>query len=511
MKDKDESIEYTPDKLALNVAIMGGGRACKFFLGLLQNNPFPFLDMKIVGVCDINPDAEGLRMAQEMGIYTTQDFRDLLKIKNLDSVIEVTGNRGALLELIRHRPKGVGVIEHNIGRLLRGLLMIDQSLKNAQQQLFLKDMITDFMMQQTNQPVVILSPDFTISEANEAYLKSVDKPRNEVIGAHCYEVSHGLSVPCSSWMSEIGCPLEETMRTGQSAHKVQEHLTAGDNIAYCDMITYPIKNANGEIVRVIEICRDVTEELSSRITRRVEEVTADMGKLIQEDRMISLGKLVASCVHEINNPIQGLLTFCRLMEEIMAEGEPGPTDLEQFRMYLSLMSSELERCGDIVSGLLSFSRECATEFKHIDLNEVLGSVFSLTRHKMELQNIDLDERLSSMPLIIYGDVNQMQQCFLNLIFNAFEAMPQGGRLSVSSRLDTAKKCAHLEIQDTGSGIPDEELSRVFDPFFTTKGEGKGTGLGLSIVYGVVKSHKGDVKVKSELGKGSVFTLTFPIE
>ena len=510
MKNNNEIIEYAPEKLALNMAIVGGGRACKFFLRLLENNPFSFLDINIVGVCDINPDADGLCLAKEMGIYTTQKLQDLFKIKGLDSVIEVTGSREVLLELIQLRPKGVAVIEHNIGRLLRSFVMLDGSLKSAQQQLFLKDMIADFMMQQTNEPVVILSPDFTISEANEAYLKSVDKPRNEVIGAHCYEVSHGLSVPCSTWASEIGCPLEETLRTGQSAHKLQEHLTAGNNIAYCDMITYPIKNANGEIVRVVEICRDVTEELSSRISRRVEEFKTEMPKLIQEDRMISLGKLVASCVHEINNPIQGLLTFCHLMEEIMDEGEPGPNNLEQFRIYLSLMSGELERCGEIVSGLLSFSRESPTAFKHIDLNEILRSVIRLTHHKMELQNIDLDERLSGMPLIIRGDINQMQQCFLNLIFNAFEAMPQGGRLSVTSRLDTATKHAYVEIQDTGSGIADENVNRIFDPFFTTKGEGKGTGLGLSIVYGVLKNHKGNIEVKSELGKGSVFTLTFPI-
>jgi len=511
MKDKGKSIEYAPEKLALNVAIVGGGRACKFLLELLEKNSFPFLDVKIVGVCDINPDAEGLRLAQEMGIYTTHDFRDLFKIKGLDSVIEVTGSRDFLLELIRQRPKEVGVIEHNIGRLLRNFVMLDQSLKSAQQHMILKDMVTDFIMQHTNEPVVVLSPDFRILEANEAYLKAVNRSKPEVIGAYCYEISCGLSMPCSHLAPETECPLEETLRTGQPAHRLNEHLTTGNKMMYCDLITYPVKDPNGEIVRVIEICRDITEELSLRITRRVDELRADLGKLAEEDRMISLGKLVASCVHEINNPIQGLLTFCRLMQKTMAERKPSPDDLEQFRSHLSLMSGELERCGNIVSGLLSFSRESAIEWKDIDLNEILQSVITLTRHKMELQNIDLDARLSSIPLIIRGDINQMQQCSLNLIFNAIEAMPQGGRLSVTSRLDPATKYAQLEIQDTGSGIPDENLNRIFDPFFTTKGEGKGTGLGLSIVYGVVKNHKGNIEVKSQMGKGSAFVLTFPIE
>jgi two-component system NtrC family sensor kinase len=510
MKDKDESIEYAPEKLALNVAIMGGGRTCKFFLELLENNPFPLLDITITGVCDINPDAEGLRMAQKMGIYTTQDFRDLFKIEGLDSVVELTDSRDALLELIRHRPKGLGVIEHNIGRLLRSFVILDQSLKSVQQQLAVKEMVTDFIMQHTNEPVVVLSPDFRILEANEAYLKAVNRSKAQVIGALCYEVSRGLNVPCSDLASETACPMEETMRTGQSAHRFHEHYTAGDQMTYCDVVTHPVKNPEGEIEQVIKIWSDVTEELSLRINRRVEELKANVDKVVQEDRMISLGKLAASCVHEINNPIQGLLTFCRLMEEIVGEGEPSRNDLEQFRSHLSLMSAELERCGNIVSGLLSFSRESAMEPKDIDLNEVLQSVITLTRHKMKLQDIDLDTKLSSIPLILRGDTNQMQQCFLNLIFNAIEAMPQGGRLSVISRLDTAAKYGRVEIQDTGSGIPDENLNRIFDPFFTTKGESKGTGLGLSIVYGVVKNHKGNIKVKSQMGKGSAFSLTFPI-
>lgn len=511
MKNEDETIDYASEKLPLNIAIMGGGRACKFFLELLEKDLFPLLDVKIVGVCDINPDASGFRMAQEMGIYTTQDFRDLYKIEGLDSVIELTGSREALLELIRLRPKGLGVIEHNIGLLLRDFVILDQSLKSTQQQLVREKMITEFIMQHTNEPVVVLSPDFRVLEVNEAYLRTINKSKDEVIGAHCYEVSRGLSAPCEDGLSEKRCPLVETLRTGQPAHILHEQPTRGDEVVYCDLVTYPVKNPDGEIVRVVEIFRDVTKELSSRWNRRIEQLKADLGKLVQEDRMISLGKLTASCVHEINNPIQGLLTFCRLMQDCVAEDEPSPDDIKQFRSHLSLMYSELERCGNLVSGLLSFSRESTMESKDIDLNEVLRAVISLTQHKVKLQDIDLETRLSDIPLILRGDINKMQQCFLNLIFNAIEAMPEGGRLSVISKLDSIKKHARVEIRDTGCGIPDEDLDRLFIPFFTTKGEGRGTGLGLSIVYGVVKNHHGDIEVKSETGKGTTFTLTFPIQ
>ena len=174
------------------------------------------------------------------------------------------------------------------------------------------------------------------------------------------------------------------------------------------------------------------------------------------------------------------------------------------------MSRELERCGAIVSGLLSFSRESGLEYKDIDLNEVIQSILSLTRHKLELKNIQPVVRLSPTPLMVKGDINQLQQCFLNLIFNAIEAMPGQGRLTVISAPHPDRKNAGVEIRDTGYGIPKENLDQLFDPFFTTKGAGEGTGLGLSIVYGIVKNHGGHIHIDSKVGQGTAFILNFPL-
>ncbi len=252
------------------------------------------------------------------------------------------------------------------------------------------------------------------------------------------------------------------------------------------------------------------DELSDQLETKVEELKSDLQKLVQEDRMISLGKLAASCVHEINNPIQGLLTFSGLMEEMLAEGRPSAGDLAQFKKYLSLMSRELERCGTIISGLLYFSRESRLVYTELDLSEILDTVITLTRHTMKINNIKLVTDLFTKPLMVKGDNNQLQQCLLNLIFNAIEAMPDGGQLRISSKFDASGKNALIGIQDTGYGIKKEYLEHIFDPFFTSKGAGKGTGLGLSIVYGVVKNHQGSIRVDSTVGKGSLFTLSFPV-
>jgi two-component system, NtrC family, sensor kinase len=200
-------------KLRLNIAIVGGGRACKFLLELLKSDSFPYLNIHLAGVCDINPKAEGLLMAEKMGIYTTDNFRDLFNIKGLDGIIELTNSKEVLLELIKCRPKTVGIVEHNIGRLLRSLFLFNQQLQSAKQQIDHEKMISEFLIQQTNEPIVILNTDFTISEANEAYLAAAGRTRAEAIGAYCYKVFYDFDTPCSDHDPEYECPMVKTLCT----------------------------------------------------------------------------------------------------------------------------------------------------------------------------------------------------------------------------------------------------------------------------------------------------------
>jgi PAS domain S-box-containing protein len=401
-------------------------------------------------------------------------------------------------------------MEHNIGRVFRSFFDMDQRVKSAEYQANLQKMFSDFLIQQSDAAIVVLATDFTIKEANESYLNIVGKTREEVLGAFCYEVYYGLDTPCSSAKPIMRCPMLETRQSGRSAHVVHAVQGLKGRSRYGNIVTYPLKNEDGDVFQVIEIIRDITAEISLGWEKRIKELKADLNKMVQEDRMISLGKLVASCVHEINNPIQGLLTFSDLMSSMLSRDDPSPKELEECRHFLTLMSNELERCGNIVSGLLSFSREIPLEYISIDLNEVLDAVLTLIRHKMELQNIQLVRDSSPGTLLVEGDNNRLQQSLLNLLFNAIEAMPSGGQIHVESRADEEKGDAVVTIRDTGSGISPDHLDHIFDPFFTTKEEGEGTGLGLSIVYGVVNNHKGKITVNSAEGEGTEFTLTFPL-
>jgi two-component system NtrC family sensor kinase len=510
MVTNNSANNQAPKKIPINLAIVGGGRACKFFLDLLQTEYFPNLDIRVLGVCDTDPEAPGFRMAQERGIYTTNNYKEFFAFENLHSIIELANSREVLLELVRLRPKGVGVVEHNFGQFFRRFYELDQRFKSMEYQANLEKMFSNFMIQQSTAAIVVINTDFTIDEVNDGYLKIVNKTREEVLGAYCYEIYYGLNAPCSSSAFRQQCPMLETMRTGKSAHVIHEFMGMRDQPSYGNITTYPLKNQDGEVFQVIELIRDITEEISLKWEKRAKELKEDLNKMIQEDRMISLGKLAASCVHEINNPIQGLLTFSDLMQKILSEDILTPDNLGKFKEFLTLMSSELERCGKIVSGLLSFSRQIPLEYKPIDLTDIIDAVLRLTRHKMELQNIILVTLMHPGVVLIRGDANRLQQAFLNLIFNAIEAMPEGGQLDIVSALDDSQKQITIEIRDTGTGMPEKHLDHIFDPFFTTKKEGEGTGLGLSIVYGVVQNHGGKVSVQSKEGEGTVFTLTFPV-
>jgi PAS domain S-box-containing protein len=246
-----------------------------------------------------------------------------------------------------------------------------------------------------------------------------------------------------------------------------------------------------------------------RDLRRLEREMADQAGILHQDKMMSLGRLAASVAHEINNPLAGILNYARLMQRILGRGALAGEQQDKFQRYLNLVESETDRCSQIISSLLTFSRRSTPEFKAIKVDELLKRSAILSRHKMELQNIRLVFDLAENLPTINGDFNQLQQCLINLIFNAMDAMPDGGTVTLAARCLPREKAVTVSVSDTGTGIAPEDLPHIFEPFFTTKKEGYGVGLGLSTVYGIMERHQGQVLVDSRPGRGTLFTLRFP--
>jgi PAS domain S-box-containing protein len=238
----------------------------------------------------------------------------------------------------------------------------------------------------------------------------------------------------------------------------------------------------------------------------VEDVTARVQleeQLQISEKMASIGLLAAGVAHEVNTPLTGISSFTQMLLEGADPQDPRTRLLEK-------IERQTFRAAKIVNGLLNLSRpapEGAVERAPIDLNTVIGDVLGLLEHQFETHRIKVRRELSEEPVVVLGMEHKLQQVFLNLFLNARDAMPKGGWLSLVTRVEDGRVIA--EVADTGSGIPNEHLTRIYDPFFTTKMIGEGTGLGLSITYGIVREHEGTIDCDSAIGQGTRFILSLP--
>ena len=254
----------------------------------------------------------------------------------------------------------------------------------------------------------------------------------------------------------------------------------------------PLQNASGDDANVgmLMIIEDITDRV------QLEE------QLQISEKMASIGLLAAGVAHEVNTPLTGISSFTQMLLEGADPADPRTVLLEK-------IERQTFRAAKIVNGLLNLSRPgtASNERTEVDLNAVITDVFSLLEHQFEVGSIKVRRELAPVMVNVPGIEHQLQQVFLNLFLNARDAMPRGGWLSVTTRLEGNRVVA--EVADTGSGIPSEQIARIYDPFFTTKAIGRGTGLGLSITYGIVREHDGTLLCDSAVGHGTRFTMSLP--
>ncbi len=249
--------------------------------------------------------------------------------------------------------------------------------------------------------------------------------------------------------------------------------------------------------------RDEFTNLAIAINRMLTELKHHEEQLIQSRKMAAIGSLTAGIAHELNNPLNNI----SLTSEALIEDFDSWTREEKLKMLRDIFT-QVERASVTVGNLLDFTRRDETSFERISVNDVLRSTAGLMSNELALNKVKLDLKLADNLPPILGNHHNLQQVFLNLFLNAIQAMPDGGILTVRSRV--TDETVQVEVTDTGCGIPKDHLAKIFDPFFTTKEVGKGTGLGLSVSYGIIQKHHGSISVESEPGKGTTFTVRIPI-
>jgi signal transduction histidine kinase len=247
--------------------------------------------------------------------------------------------------------------------------------------------------------------------------------------------------------------------------------------------------------------------LNEKLNSYIECLESTQKQLIQAEKLNAIGQLAASIAHEINNPLAGALVYIKLLLKKLGSGSLGK---EEAIANLSKIELAVSRCSGIVRGLLDFARQSEPRLQPIAVSGVIDQVMSLVGHQAGMKNIKLNrEDVLPLPQVM-ADANQLQQVFINLVVNAIHSMHEGGTLTIHSSLGK-DNYVQVSIQDTGYGIPPENMEKLFTPFFTTKELGKGVGLGLAVSHGIIERHGGRIEVQSEVGKGSTFTTYLPVQ
>jgi two-component system NtrC family sensor kinase len=265
----------------------------------------------------------------------------------------------------------------------------------------------------------------------------------------------------------------------------------------------------------LQVAKKEITEWSDELERKVEEKTEELQKtqdrILQIEKMASLGKLSATVAHELNNPMAGILTYSKLIQRKLKKDSLPENEKNIILKQLHMIESESDRLGKIIKDLLLFSKKQEPEFKDVDLNEVVEMSFLLIKHHLDLHNITLEKILQPNLPLVQVDENQIKQMLLALYVNAAEAIGNDGVLKVSTFYKESEKKVYLSIQDNGKGIPEEVKPHIFEPFFTTKNAVKGFGLGLSVVYGIVENHRAEITVDSQVNSGTTFAIKFPVK
>lgn len=281
---------------------------------------------------------------------------------------------------------------------------------------------------------------------------------------------------------------------------IQRLVFASEKLAQGDLsfrVELDSKDEIGELAKTFNLMAESLKDRDEKLKKHAQQ------KIMESERLATIGQLAAGVAHEINNPLGGILIYSHLLLENLDENDPQRENLEK-------IVTQATRCKGIVKGLLDFSHQTEPKIVLVDGNELLSKALSLLENQTIFQNINIVKDLSSSSLPAMADGAQIQQVFINIILNAAEAMGGKGDLHIFSRMTEDKAYAEYVIRDTGCGISEENIERLFEPFFTTKEVGHGTGLGLAISYGIVQRHKGTIVVESQVGKGTSFTIRLPI-
>jgi two-component system NtrC family sensor kinase len=470
----------------LNIAVIGGRTRCWELLERFKKHSFQELDPTIVAFVDMGDDGSAAAKAKELGLFVTRNVREILSRKDIDLIIDLTRDKDVSRVVLEEKEEEVRFLDGGGADLLREFILLDRLLEKTQGELTTTRTLYGATINAFfHEDVMLIGRDYLILDINDTMLNKLGLTRAAVAGKHCYEISHGRDKPCDG--KEHPCPLVECLSTGKASQATHIHRDKDDNKCYYSISCYPIVN-NHEAQGAVEISKDITRDILLQ------------KRLVEQQKLASVGQLAAGVAHEINNPLTTVLTTALLIQEDMDPEDPNYQELET-------IANETLRCRKIVTSLLDFARQRKPSKMPHDINLIIRESIALTRKQAAFKDVALEADLSEELPLLDLDKDQIQQCLINLALNSIEATDAGGKIRFTSRLHPEKEAVEIMVSDTGRGIPENALDRIFEPFFTTKE--RGTGLGLAITHGIIQQHGGSIEVESKEGQETTFRIYLP--
>jgi two-component system NtrC family sensor kinase len=526
----------TDNNSIINIAVVGGGPYCK---ELIEKTTMDYrereVNARMKAVADPDPESPGMLAAKKLGLITVNDYHALYDPKyNIRLFILTTPEQEILDDILRTKPPQARLQSYHVFDVFWKAISIEErKLRKRNEEV-------ETILNGIQDLICVISPEMDILEINDAFTTHTGYSREEALGKKCYSILRNMDSPCNP--DDCACPLREVVKNKRPVRHIMIANTGNkDSPRYYEVNMFPIYGKDSRILEFIEISRDITlqlkeeEEITRRLEQMVEERTRQLKetheKLLHQDKMVSLGKLAASVVHEINNPIAGVLNMTMLMKKIIRHGALPQRDVENFKNYLDLMETETRRTSGIVSNLLTFSRQTRLEMGQIDhkastdqpllmnispvginINSLVEQTLLLNSNLLKIKGIKTEKRFDPFLPDIVGSSDQLLQVFMNLISNAVEAMEsrEGGILTIETGQSAIHDKINILFIDSGTGIARENINKIFEPFFTTKRK-KGVGLGLSVANGIIKEHGGSINVRSRLAEGTTFRVELPLK
>ena len=396
-------------------------------------------------------------------------------------------SRGEESEIIQsNRTDEIGKLYRSINRMI-GILAAARYIteqKKAEEILKKSQEMLDNIFSNLKDTIFVISKEYEIMFMNQNALEQFEE---DYVGRECYNALFGINQPCE------GCPIETVIKGGMYQNRIEKTITlpSTNQISHFDVNVSLIENFKGKPAIIVAF-RDVTKQREAE-----QELKDTQAELVKKERLAVLGKLAGGVGHELRNPLGSIKNAAYFLNMVLEDLDP------QVKESLQIIEEEVNSSEKIINDLLGYARPKPPNIRKVKINSIIQEVLSYTTIP---ENVEVINRLDATLPSILADPDQLKQVFGNIILNAIQAMPEGGQLFVKTEVQSQEEIT-ISFTDTGVGISEEDLSKPFEPLYTTKA--KGIGLGLAICKTIIEKHKGIIEVKSEIKKGSTFSIKLP--